>query len=189
MLVVSRRDEDTPRALAVCTPITTSTRDSEYEVSIGKPKFLHETSYVNVQGMQAIQHHELKRMIGRLPDADLQKVKGVIEWLFDIDAKKQWPRSGAGDRGCSARKQFTSLSLSANFCIMTAQLRKLRELPISERILLVEDLWDSIAEDASACRLSVEQSDELNARLDALDADPRQGAHWEIVKQRIVASL
>jgi putative addiction module component (TIGR02574 family) len=72
---------------------------------------------------------------------------------------------------------------------MTAQLRELQELPISERILLVEDLWDSIAEDASACRLSVEQSDELNARLDALDADPRQGAHWEISKQRIVASL
>jgi hypothetical protein len=38
--------------------------------------------------MQAIQHHELKRMIGRLPDADLQKVKGAIEWLFDIAAKK-----------------------------------------------------------------------------------------------------
>lgn len=88
MLVVSRRDEDAPRALAVCAPITTSTRDSEYEVSIGKPRFLHEPSYVNVQGMQAIQHHELKRMIGRLPDADLLKVKGAIVWLFEIDAKK-----------------------------------------------------------------------------------------------------
>ena len=86
MLVVSRRDEDAPRALAVCAPITTSTRDSEYEVSIGKPKFLHETSYVNVQGMQAIQHHELKRMIGRLSDADLQTVMKAIKWLFDIDS-------------------------------------------------------------------------------------------------------
>ena len=88
MLVVSRRDDDAPRALAVCAPITTSTRHSEYEVSIGKPKFLYESSYVNVQGMQAIQHHELKRMIGRLPDADVHKVKGAIEWLFDLDAKK-----------------------------------------------------------------------------------------------------
>jgi mRNA-degrading endonuclease toxin of MazEF toxin-antitoxin module len=43
---------------------------------------------VNVQGMQAIQYHELKRMIGRLPAADLQKVKSALEWLFDIDAKK-----------------------------------------------------------------------------------------------------
>jgi mRNA-degrading endonuclease toxin of MazEF toxin-antitoxin module len=84
MLVVSRRDDDAPRALAVCAPITTSTRDSDYEVSIGKPKFLHEASYVNVQGLQAIQNHELKRMIGRLPDADLQKFKSALEWLFNI---------------------------------------------------------------------------------------------------------
>ena len=88
MLVVSRRDDDAPRALSVCAPITTSTRDSEYEVSIGKPKFLHESSFVNVQGLQAIQHHELKRMIGRLPDANLQKVKSALEWLFDIKTKK-----------------------------------------------------------------------------------------------------
>ena len=88
MLVVSRRDDDAPRALSVCAPITTSTRDSEYEVSIGKPKFLHETSYVNVQGLQAIQHHELKRMIGRLSDADLQTVMKAIKWLFDIEAKR-----------------------------------------------------------------------------------------------------
>jgi len=89
MLVVSRRDDYAPRALSVCAPITTSTRDSEYEVSIGKPKFLHETSYVNVQGMQAIQHHELKRMIGRLSDADLQTVMNAIKWLFDIDTEAQ----------------------------------------------------------------------------------------------------
>ena len=89
MLVVSRRDEDAPRALAVCAPITTSTRDSEYEVFIGKPKFLHETSYVNVQGLQAIQHHELKRMIGRLSGVDLQAVMKAIKWLFDIDTGTQ----------------------------------------------------------------------------------------------------
>lgn len=85
MLVVSRRDADAPRALAVCAPITTSTRDSKYEVFIGKPKFLHEPSYVNVQGMQAIQNHELKHLIGRLPTADLQSVKNAIGWLFDFD--------------------------------------------------------------------------------------------------------
>lgn len=88
MLVVSRRDDDAPRALSVCAPITTSTRDSDYEVSIGKPKFLHDLSYVNVQGMQAIQHHELKRMIGRLADTDFQKVKCALVWLLDISTKK-----------------------------------------------------------------------------------------------------
>ena len=84
MLIVSRRDPAAPRALCVCAPITTSTRDSEYEISIGKPKFLHEISYVNVQGLQAIQYHELKRMIGRLGDSDLQRIKKAIDWLFDL---------------------------------------------------------------------------------------------------------
>jgi hypothetical protein len=41
---------------------------------------------VNVQGLQALQHHELKRMIARLPDKDLHAVMGAIKWLFDIDA-------------------------------------------------------------------------------------------------------
>ena len=88
MLVVSRRDDDAPRALSVCAPITTSSRDSEYEVPIGKAKFLHEASYVNVQGLQAIQHHELKRMIGRLSPADFHEVKSAIKWLFEIDKKQ-----------------------------------------------------------------------------------------------------
>ncbi len=47
MLAVSRRDEDAPRALAVCAPITTSSRGSNYEVEIGKLKSLRERSYVN----------------------------------------------------------------------------------------------------------------------------------------------
>ena len=49
MLVVSPRDDDAPRALAICAPITTSTRNSEYVVSIGKPKFPHESNSVNVR--------------------------------------------------------------------------------------------------------------------------------------------
>jgi len=56
---------------------------------LGSQKFLHERSYVNVQGLQAIQHHELKRMIGRLSDADLQAVMRAIKWLFDIDTEAQ----------------------------------------------------------------------------------------------------
>jgi len=85
MLVVSRRDEDAPRALAVCAPITTSSRDTSYEVPIGKPKFLRDTSYVNVQGLQAIQHHELKRMIGRISNGAMDEVRTAIKWLFEID--------------------------------------------------------------------------------------------------------
>lgn len=41
--------------------------------------------------------------------------------------------------------------------------RKLTELPIDERIQLVEDLWDSIASDQKMLRLTTEQ------RLNSID--------------------
>lgn len=88
MLIVSRRDEDAPRALSLCAPITTSTRDSRYEVPIGKPRFLHENSFVNVQGLQAIQHHELKRAIGKLPEDKMAEVRGALIWMLEIPEQK-----------------------------------------------------------------------------------------------------
>lgn len=54
MAVVSREDADAPRALAICVPITTAYRGSVYEVCIGKPRFLRDISYANIQGLQAI---------------------------------------------------------------------------------------------------------------------------------------
>lgn len=48
---------------------------------------------------------------------------------------------------------------------------KLKELPIEERVRLVEDLWDSIAADQSALALNVDQKAELDWRLDAYEKD------------------
>ncbi|MBN1448667.1 MAG: type II toxin-antitoxin system PemK/MazF family toxin [Bacteroidetes bacterium] len=84
MLVVSRRDENAPRALSVCAPITTSSRGSRYEIAIGKPRFLHKASYVNLQGLQAIQHHELSRFVGRLSQETMLQVKEVLAWMFEL---------------------------------------------------------------------------------------------------------
>jgi putative addiction module component (TIGR02574 family) len=72
---------------------------------------------------------------------------------------------------------------------MNTQLQELRSLPISERVQLVEDLWDSIAQDASEITLGQDQIDLLDKRLDAADKDPRAGTHWEVAKQRIISSL
>jgi mRNA interferase MazF len=92
MLVVSRRDDDPPRALAVCAPITTSSRGSNYEVGIGKPRFLRERSYVNVQGLQAIQFHEMKEMIGKVPEDVLSRVRKALDWMFEISHTKRRER-------------------------------------------------------------------------------------------------
>ena len=51
----------------------------------------------------------------------------------------------------------------------------LRDLPVSERIKLVEDLWDSIAADQSALPLTTAQKAELDQRLDAYELDRNHG--------------
>lgn len=52
---------------------------------------------------------------------------------------------------------------------------KLRELPVEERIKLVEDLWDSIAEDRKALPVTPEQTAELDRRLAAYEIDKDRG--------------
>lgn len=52
---------------------------------------------------------------------------------------------------------------------------KLHELPIRERIQLVEDLWDSIAAEQSALPMTGEQKAELDRRLDAYESDGNKG--------------
>ena len=49
------------------------------------------------------------------------------------------------------------------------------KLPIEDRIRLVEDIWDSIADDQLALDLSEAQRAELDKRLDAFEADREIG--------------
>jgi putative addiction module component (TIGR02574 family) len=52
---------------------------------------------------------------------------------------------------------------------------KPQQLPLEERIKLVEDLWDSIAVDQQALKLTAEQMAELDRRLDAYEVDKDHG--------------
>ena len=56
---------------------------------------------------------------------------------------------------------------------------KLCKLPLHERILLVEDLWDSIAAEQSALPMTPQQQAELDRRLDAYEADGNTGRDAE----------
>ena len=51
----------------------------------------------------------------------------------------------------------------------------LRNLPVDERIRLVEDLWDSIATDQASLPLTKAQKNELDKRLQAFEADGNPG--------------
>jgi putative addiction module component (TIGR02574 family) len=59
-------------------------------------------------------------------------------------------------------------------------------MPVAERLRLVEDLWDSIAEVPEAIVLSDIQRTELDRRLDAYHQNPDSGSPWNDVKGRIL---
>ncbi len=61
------------------------------------------------------------------------------------------------------------------------------KLSVSERIQLVEDIWDSIAAEASndAFGLSQTQKTELHRRVAEHQADPSSAVPWEQVRAKL----
>jgi putative addiction module component (TIGR02574 family) len=68
----------------------------------------------------------------------------------------------------------------------TISLSDILKLSVSERIQLVEDIWDSIAAEKEAPPLTPEQREELDRRLDDAEANPGVGRPWEEVKARLL---
>ena len=58
-------------------------------------------------------------------------------------------------------------------------------LPVSERLELIEQLWDSIGGEAVALPFSDWHRDEIDARIDALERGNSVGASWDDVRRRI----
>jgi len=64
---------------------------------------------------------------------------------------------------------------------------EIMQLDITERIILVEEIWDSIAKDQESIGLSEYEKDILDARLDALEKNPEDLLSWDQVKSQIRA--
>jgi putative addiction module component (TIGR02574 family) len=56
------------------------------------------------------------------------------------------------------------------------------KLSIAERILLVEDIWDSIAKENEAFELTQSQKEELERRSQSFKVNPSQGRSWQEIK-------
>ena len=56
---------------------------------------------------------------------------------------------------------------------------------MSQRLEIVEKLWDSIAADAERLPLTTRQAEELDRRLSDHEANPGEGASWEVVRDRL----
>ena len=63
-----------------------------------------------------------------------------------------------------------------------------RKLSISDRILLVEEIWDTIAEENEGFELSDAQKEELDRRLDSSKDGSRQGRTWDEIKAEFMKS-
>jgi putative addiction module component (TIGR02574 family) len=61
----------------------------------------------------------------------------------------------------------------------------IRSLTTSERILLAEELWDSVHEKSDEIAVSPEQMVMLEERLEAYRADGDPGDSWDNVRDRI----
>jgi putative addiction module component (TIGR02574 family) len=59
---------------------------------------------------------------------------------------------------------------------------EIRQLSVAERLLLVEEIWDSISDEPDSWSLSPEQRQELERRADAHRRNPDEGCTWNEVK-------
>ena len=68
-------------------------------------------------------------------------------------------------------------------------MNKINKLSISEKILLVEDIWDSIALGNEDIPLTIEQKKELDRRYESFLKNPGDLKSWEEVKNIIQSKL
>ena len=67
----------------------------------------------------------------------------------------------------------------------TSILDSAKGLPLSERIELVEALWESIIQDGYEPELTTAQTEELDRRLAAHERNPDDVVPWETVKAEL----
>lgn len=61
---------------------------------------------------------------------------------------------------------------------------KIKELSIEERIMLVEEIWDSIVAEEEMPELTEQQKAELDRRLESYRKNPDESVTWASVKSR-----
>lgn len=73
--------------------------------------------------------------------------------------------------------------------IMNSLLDDINRLGISERIQLVEDLWDSVAMGAAELPLTDAQREELDRRLALHHANPARGTSLNTIAEKLGVAL
>lgn len=72
---------------------------------------------------------------------------------------------------------------------MSILLDKAKDLPVPERIKLVQDIWDTIAAEPAAIKLTREQVEELDRRIEHHQLHPEDSVPWETVRDEALARI
>ena len=64
---------------------------------------------------------------------------------------------------------------------------EIQDLTVSERIMLAEALWDSVAGQDNQIELTENQKRELDLRMAEFEVDQDAGSSWSEVKKRITS--
>jgi putative addiction module component (TIGR02574 family) len=62
---------------------------------------------------------------------------------------------------------------------------EIMHLDVAERIVIVEEIWDSLAREEADIPLSEYEKNILDTRLASLEADPDNLTTWEEIKKKI----
>ena len=63
---------------------------------------------------------------------------------------------------------------------------KIKQLSISERILLAEEIWDSIADENESFQLTDNQKEELERRSESFKKNKDIGRTWEEIRNEFL---
>ncbi len=69
----------------------------------------------------------------------------------------------------------------------TIDLASVLELPLQERLQIVEAIWDSVAFESKDLDLQPWQSTELDRRVAEFETDPTEGVPWAEVQRRVLS--
>ncbi len=70
-----------------------------------------------------------------------------------------------------------------------AVLNEVESWPVDDRVRLVQDVWDRLADRGYEPELTAEIKAELDRRIEELDRNPAAGIPWEAVKARALERI
>ena len=71
---------------------------------------------------------------------------------------------------------------------MNTEVAGILELSVTDRLRIVEDIWDSIAADAAELPLSDDLREELDRRLANYEKNPDEGVSFDELHDRLLRS-